>query len=157
MSSKKSLRKQFFVDPRVQGGLVWRLILYWMLCLAATTTILLCWRMITGPARVFYTHFDDMWFHYGPALIVSLLLLPLVIVDVIRYSNRFAGPMLRLRRSMRDLARGEHVEPLHFRNGDFWHDFAEEFNAVAARVEQTTVRRDQSEPEPVGAAAGGEE
>ena len=113
MASKKSLRKQFFVDPQVQGGLVWRLILYWVLCLGAMIAILLCWRMITGPARVFYTHFDDMWFHYGPALIVSLLLLPLVIVDTIRYSNRFAGPMLRLRRSMRDLARGEHVEPLH--------------------------------------------
>jgi hypothetical protein len=151
MSSPKSLRRQVFVDPRVQGGLVWRLILYWMICLATIIVILLCWRMITGPARMFYTHFDDMWFHYGPAFVVSLCLLPLVIVDVVRYSNRFAGPMVRLRRAMRDLARGEHVEPLHFRHGDFWHDFAEEFNAVAARVQEASPSHEHDEPEPVGA------
>jgi len=56
-----------------------------------------------------------------------------VIVDVVRLSNRFTGPLLRLRRSMRALARGEQVEPIRFRDNDFWHDFAEEFNALAAR------------------------
>ena len=61
--------------------------------------------------------------------------LPMVVADVIRVSNRFAGPLVRLRRSMRALARGEHVEPIHFRKGDFWQEFAEEFNAVAARVQ----------------------
>jgi hypothetical protein len=36
---------------------------------------------------------------------------------------------------MRALARGEHVEPIEFRRGDFWKEFADEFNAVAARVQ----------------------
>jgi hypothetical protein len=47
---------------------------------------------------------------------------------------------------MRELARGEHVEPIHFRDNDFWHDFAEEFNAVAARVQEDAPQV-QSEPE----------
>ncbi len=93
--------------------------------------MLLCWDIITGPARLFYMHFDDMWFFYGPAAIASFLLLPLVIVDIIRISNRFVGPLLWLRRSMRALARGEYVEPIEFRGNDFWYDFADEFNAVA--------------------------
>ena len=84
---------------------------------------------------MFYTHFDDMWFHYGPALVASLILLPMVIIDIIRTSNRFCGPLLRLRRSMRALAQGERVEPIRFRKGDFWGEFAEEFNAVVARVQ----------------------
>ena len=54
-----------------------------------------------------------------------------------------AGPLVRLRRSMRALARGEHVEPIKFREGDFWQEFAEEFNAVAARVQG---ERPQDEP-----------
>ena len=33
------------------------------------------------------------------------------------------------------LARGEKVRPLHFRDGDFWHEFSDEFNAVANRIE----------------------
>jgi hypothetical protein len=137
MSPKPTVRRQLFVDPKVQGALVMRVILYWIVCLATITLMLLCWRIITGPARMFYTHFDDMWFHFGPALIASFILLPLVVVDIIRVSNRFAGPLIRLRRSMRALARGEHVEPIYFREGDFWRDFADEFNAVAARLQAT--------------------
>jgi hypothetical protein len=143
MSSMKGLRKQFFVDPKVQGALVWRAILYWFTCLATMTLVLLCWRILTGPARLFYYHFDDMWFYYGPALIASVLVLPVVVIDIIHLSNRFTGPMLRLRRSMRALVRGEHVEPIRFRDRDFWHDFAEEFNAMAALVQERVTREDE--------------
>lgn len=135
MTSKKSLRKHLFVDPKVQGALIWRSFLYWCMCMAAVAMMLLCWRILTGPARLFYLHLDDMWYFHGAALIASAFVLPVIILDIIRWSNRLVGPMLRLRRSMRELARGEHVEPLRFRDTDFWHDFAEEFNAVVARVQ----------------------
>ena len=135
MSQKKAVRRQLFVDAKIQGALVVRAILYWVVCLITITLMLLCWRILTGPARVFYRHFDDMWFYYGPPLMASFLLLPVVVVDLVRFSNRFVGPFLRLRRSMRALARGEHVEPIEFRRGDFWKEFADEFNAVAARVQ----------------------
>ncbi len=135
MSDMKYLRKQLFVDPKVQGALVLRVILYWAFCLITITIMLLCWRILTGPARLFYTHFNDLWFFYGPALIASLLVLPLVVIDSLRLSNRFVGPLMRLRRSMRDLTRGERVEPIRFRDDDFWHDFAEEFNVLAAHVQ----------------------
>ncbi len=154
MPAKKYPRKQLFVDPKVQGALVVRAVLYWVVYLIAITLMLLCWRILTGPARMFYTHFNDMWFFYGPAAIASGMLLPLVVVDIIRLSNRFAGPVVRLRSSMRALARGEHVAPIKFREGDFWHEFAEEFNAVVARIqtEATALQpeHDQQE-EPVAA------
>ena len=93
-----------------------------------------------------------MWFFYGPAAIASFLLLPLVIVDIIRFSNRFVGPLLRLRRSMRALARGEYVEPIEFRDNDFWYDFADEFNAVRARILQLSaeVESKKENEEPLG-------
>jgi signal transduction histidine kinase len=111
--------------------------------------------MLTGPARPPWKHFDAMWFHYGPALIASILLLPLIVVDIVRMSNRFVGPLVRLRRSMRQLAQGEHVEPITFRDDDFWKEFADEFNAVLARVQggdpDTTTEPDHHEKnEPVG-------
>lgn len=93
-----------------------------------------------------------MWFHYGPALIASLLLLPLVIADIVRLSNQFVGPLLRLRRSMRQLARGEYVEPIEFRDTDFWQDFADEFNGVVARIQEPApfpVPDDMDQEEPV--------
>lgn len=135
LKNRKIMRKQLFVDPKVQGALVIRAVGYWVACLVTISLMILCWRIITGPARPLFLHFDDMWFFYGPAVIASLLLLPMVIADIIRVSNRFTGPMLRLRRSMRALARGEHVTPIEFRDGDFWQDFAEEFNQVVVRVQ----------------------
>ncbi len=160
---KKLLRKQLLVDPKVQGALVLRAVFYWFVCLLTISMMLLCWRIVTGPARMFYTHFDDMWFHFGPAVVASTLLLPLVILDMLRLSNRFVGPLFRLRRAMRALARGETVEPIEFRGGDFWQDVAEEFNAVAARVQGNAPRTpapevEQADPdpadEPVAAPAG---
>ena len=159
MSQKKSIRRQLFVDPKIQGTLVVRVIVYWVVCLITVTLMLLCWRILNGPARMFYRHFDDMWFFYGPALIASLILLPLVILDVVRLSNRFVGPFMRLRCSMRALARGEHVAPIKFRQGDFLMEFADEFNAVAALVQDKTPPpqpehdQQQEPPEPVVATA----
>lgn len=155
MTAKKFPRKRLWVDPKVQGTLILRVVLYWVVCLVTVTLMLLCWRIVTGPARPFYTHFDDMWFHYGPALVASFLLLPLIVLDILRVSNRFAGPLFRLRRAMRALARGEEVRPISFREGDFWIEVAHEFNAILARFEQEGTRptKENEEPEPVGAAA----
>ena len=149
---KKALRKHLFVDRKVQGALIARVVMYWVLCLLTIALMLLCWDIIAGPARMFYLHFDNMWFFYGPAAIASFLLLPLVIVDMIRISNRFVGPLIRLRRSMRALARGEYVEPLEFRGIDFWYDFADEFNAIRARILQLSAENESKieDEEPLG-------
>jgi hypothetical protein len=127
-------RKRLFVDPKVQGALIIRAVGYWFFCLLTMSLALLLWRLWTGPARLFYLQFDEMWQWYGPAAIASLAVLPLVIIDVVRLSNRFAGPLYRLRREMRKLASGEPVRALKFRDGDFWMEFADEFNSVAQRL-----------------------
>ncbi len=135
MSGEKQLRKRLYVDPKLQGTLIARVVLYWFVCLLGITLMLLCWRIASGPPRPFIAIMGELWSHYWAALAASVLLLPMVIVDVVRYSNRFVGPVLRLRRSMRRLARGERVEPMEFRGDDFWREFADEFNAVARCVE----------------------
>ena len=132
-----------------------RVALYWVVCLISMMLTLLCWQMIVGPAQPFHAHFGDMWFYYGPALVASLLLLPLMIADVIRFSNRFVGPLVRLRRSMRELARGEYVEPIEFRDADFWQEIANEFNAVRDRVQASAAaapveHEEEKEPAAIG-------
>ena len=81
-----------------------------------------------------YNHVRQMWFLYGPAAVSSLVILPLVVVDVLRLSHRFAGPMLRLRRAMRNLSEGKEVKLIQLRDDDFWQDFADDFNSVAAKL-----------------------
>ncbi|MCE9553523.1 MAG: hypothetical protein K8T91_09135 [Planctomycetes bacterium] len=129
-------RRRHFIDRGVQGALMLRAALYWGCCLLIVTLVLLVWQTVTGPARIFYLQFDGLWFRYGPALVIALCLLPLVLVDVVRMSNRFAGPAYRLRRAMHQLAKGEKVHPITFRQGDFWKEFADDFNRIAARMEK---------------------
>ena len=153
MSKKKHLRKRLFVDPKVQGALIARVVLYWVLCLIGMTLMLLCWQIATGPRQPFLLHLADLWSHYGPALIASFVLLPLVIVDIIRFSNRIVGPLFRLRRSMRELARGQYVEQLEFRNDDFWQEVANEFNTISAHL-PVAAERDEAEQEEEPIAVG---
>lgn len=136
MDNSRQLRQRLFVDPEVQAALILRVVTYWMLCLAAVALMLVCWQIIAGPPRPIFAHLEDLWFRFGPPFFASLVVLPLILMDIIRLSNRFSGPLIRVRRSMRALARGETVPLLRFRQGDFWKDFADEFNAVAQRVEE---------------------
>ena len=152
----KRKRSQLFVDRKVQGELMQRTIMYWLFCLLALSLMVLCWRILTQPVQLSSEHFREMWRFYGPAVIASLLLLPIVVVDIIRMSNRFAGPLQRLRREMGRLARGEHAEPIFFRENDYWSEFAEDYNKILARLQpgqgtQDTFKLDDtigSEAEP---------
>jgi len=146
MAAKHSLRKRFFVDYRVQGALIVRVVLYWLVCLLTIMLLLLGWGMITGPIRPLNTHLSELWALNGPAAVASLMLLPAVIFDLLRLSNRFAGPMFRLRRSMHDLAQGKPVATLRFRHSDFWQDLADDFNIVAARAKAAKASPPDSRP-----------
>ena len=102
------------------------------------------WQSITGPARIFYRHLDEMWFRYAPVFARLLALLPILILDFIKFTNRFAGPVLRLRAAMRQVARGDAPTPINFREGDFWQELAADFNRITARLKAAESAQSQS-------------
>lgn len=63
-----------------------------------------------------------------------MLILPIVVVDCLRQTNKFAGPIFRIRQVTKRIADGEPVEELRFRDGDFWDGFASDFNRMVQRV-----------------------
>lgn len=73
---------------------------------------------------------------FAPVLIVSLALLPVFLLDAARLSNRFSGPILRVRRTLAAIAVGEETQPLHFRQNDFWKSLAVDFNKAFALKNQ---------------------
>jgi hypothetical protein len=133
-------REQLFVCPKLQGLVLWRLLFYWSGCVTLTSLAVLGWSMVSDPSAEFGQHVDRLAAYAAPALVVALVLLPIVIVDVINLSNRFLGPLIRLRASMRRLATGDRVMPLHFREHDFWHEFAAEYGDLVKRVERLEAR-----------------
>lgn len=150
-------RRKLFVDPAVQGAIVRRALVYWMACLLFITLPLLIARTLAEPQKLVFEHLDAL-LPLLPVLLCSLAALPFVLYDLVRLTNRFAGPMLRLRRAMRQLAAGEAVAPIHFRDGDYWQELATHFNQIAARLPHTgtaapvDVNDDSAEQDAIAAA-----
>ncbi len=131
-------RRRLFVDRQVQGTLLFRIAIYWCFAVLAVCLISLCWRAVVTPLPSFWDFFafKQFFVEHGVVVVASLVLVPLIMLDVVATSNRFVGPLFRMRRSMRALASGQHVDPIHFRDRDFWQDVATEFNLVVDYVDR---------------------
>ena len=138
----KAKRKKLFVDSNVQGALLRRIVLYWVCCLSFVILPLLIGRAIMEPDRLFYEQFGDLWSTYWPVFLAVLLLLPFTLYDVLKLSNRFVGPLFRLRREMGRLANGDAAEHIRFRDNDYWPELAETFNQIADRLAEKERRCD---------------
>jgi len=136
----KFRRKRLYIDPKIQGTLLVRTTVYWLLCLFTASSVLAVWMTITGPARPLRHPFHDFWNEFGPAFIFATLMLPVALFDLLRLSNKIAGPMYRLRNELHKLAMGEPARPIELRSGDFGTDLAQEFNAVLRRVNELEAK-----------------
>ncbi len=133
-------RSIFFIDRKVQGALVVRTCVYWLFCLFSVSLLLICWRAFTGPLRPFSVMAADVYQQHAAVLLASLVLLPITAMDVLRLSNRFVGPVSRMRAALEELAAGRSIEPVHFRDDDYWRELAGHLNEVAARLKQSDSR-----------------
>jgi hypothetical protein len=128
-------RTKKFIDVNVQGSLARRIIFHWLLFLLVASLASFILQVLSNPFRPLTAHLRDMWWTHGPFLLVLVFLLPVFVVDSIKLSHRFAGPIYALRRAMRDIVQGKPPRKLKFRRHDFWHDLAEDYNAMLLRLE----------------------
>ncbi len=144
MAARK--RRQLLVDRKVQGAFLLRIVVYWFLCTLGSGIVLMCWMMLTVPAFHLRLPIAEFWEEFGPAFLVSALMLPILLYDCLKLTNRMAGALYRVRREMRSIANGDPANVIKFRDGDFWPGFADEFNAVRLRISQLEDRLRSREP-----------
>jgi hypothetical protein len=129
-------RHQMIADKKLQGALLAHTTIYWFYCLFSVTLIAVCWIIVSKQPESSSELFTLLWLNCGPALLGSVVLLPLVLLDCLKLSSRFAGPMVRMQRVMRELAAGENPPAITLRPGDYWTEFADDFNMVMERLRQ---------------------
>ncbi len=131
----RTKRKQNFIDTHVQGAPLKRICGHWLVFFFVSAfAIILLQTLLGDPSK---TLGDRLWLETGEFMfmgIVMISLFPAFMLDTIRFSNRFVGPIARLRRHLRQLKDGD-TGHCTFRDSDFWAGIANEFNSVADLVD----------------------
>jgi nitrogen fixation/metabolism regulation signal transduction histidine kinase len=127
-------RTKHFIDSNVQGSLARRIICHWLAFLAVAFFVSFILQVLTNPFRPVSAHLGDLWTTHGPFLLVTAFLLPVFVLDTVKLSHRFAGPIFALRRAVREVANGQPPRRLKFRRRDFWQELAADYNAMLERL-----------------------
>ncbi len=109
---------------------------------ANVVAIALWTKLMDTPTEPWSETFALTWQRVVPFLLVSFALAPVFILDAMKLSNRFAGPIVRVRRTLAQIADGHAPTAIEFRQGDFWKSLAIDLNRAFAKklsVDSTSV------------------
>lgn len=130
-------RKRILVDHQVQRSLLLRIVGHWVAAAVASLAFLTVMQVFGAAEQLTLgEHAALLWEKYGVLVVVVGTLTPVFLYDTLKLSHRFAGPMVSFRKALADLAKGESIQPIDFRQDDFWKDIAENLNSVAAKMGQ---------------------
>jgi sensor histidine kinase YesM len=134
MFSRLIPRKKIFVSGRIQGQLVLRLGLYWVLYHFVLWHALFAYHFVeqrmsgTITAVPFGELYASFWTRYYPIVMCAVCMLPIFLVDLVRLSHRIAGPLVRFRNSLQQMIAGEEVRHVRLRKGDLLTELETTFN-----------------------------
>lgn len=144
-------RKQNFVDSSVQGGLVRRIFFHWLVFFFVTALAVLLLKTLLGdPSLPFAARFQAEVREFTLLGIVFVAIFPAFMLDTIRFSNRFVGPIHRLRRHLIELGADGETSEIKFRDHDFWQGLAGEFKIVQDRMKAQQAEIDSLKSQLVG-------
>lgn len=154
--STTPLRVRLLIDRQVQGTLLCRAGVYAAAGLLYMCCVLYFSQALSDPTLSWAQHFGNFAFDafcWAPGLLV---LMPIVAHDVLRMSNRFAGPVFRLRTEMQHLVSGQEGREIKFRDEDQWTELAPLYNQLRAELLELRKQAQppvNQPPRPVKAAA----
>lgn len=153
-------RSRFFVDRRLQGGIVLRILLHWLAFIVVGTGLAAALRWMTHPTLPLAEQLGDMSAAFGPYLVALIALIPIFVLDTIKLTNRFAGPFVRFQRHIRALRNDDSPGPIRFRDGDCWRETEDDLNALMTalgKAPQPSAGSVESANENALARPGGEQ
>lgn len=137
-------RTRVSADLKLQGALCLRVAIYWVICQVVFGIAVLAFFALqeSNPDSTRLT----AWSLITPAAIISGLVLPLVLLDLLIFSNRFAGPVLRIRNYLAELVRGQSASAFKLRKGDYFADICDNLNQVGEQLQAQREADSQATP-----------
>jgi hypothetical protein len=131
-------RKKVWIHA-FQAKMFVRVFLYGLICLVTLGNLLFGYRLLQeGPGDVVdqAVRFTKDYF---PALIIFLILLPAAAWDAVKLTHRIVGPLVRVRHTLQQLAAGEPVQHIKFRDGDYLLELRDDLNALLDALQRRGV------------------
>src|SRR5436309_1863075 len=107
-------RTRVWVDE-FQTRLTRRIVAYLGLTLVVMVNLLFAWKLLTEGVGDLTGQFVGVLRDNVAVLACLLVLVPVMAWDAIRFTHRLVGPLVRFRRAMQAVARGEAVAPIRLR------------------------------------------
>jgi hypothetical protein len=134
---------------------------HWFVFLIVSTVLSIALYALTDPFQSMGALFTRFIQNNICFVAVMVCMTPIFLLDTVKLSNRFVGPIFRLHRAMRDWNQGRGAETLKFRPDDYWSGLAEEFNLLMSRQQasasQAETGDDGQEPRELAVAVVGED
>lgn len=152
-------RKRLLVNWSVQGPLLVRFVVHLVtFCCALSSLVILCWmyqrnaiESVFGPNT---EPLDAFWYRFLPIAGCSIAVLPFVLYDMLRITNRIAGPLYRFEQTMKQFEETGVLPKTQLRENDLLTDFCGRFNRFVAAMHE---RYPDTQPTSGLADADGEE
>jgi hypothetical protein len=131
-------RTKIWIDP-FQTRLSLRIGGYLTVVFVVFCNFLFAWKMIVeGPVDPWLQFLDTLRENL-PVFICLLVLMPVMAWDTIRFSHRLVGPIVRFRKALQEMARGEPVRPVKLREGDYLTHLRDDFNKMLEELQKRGV------------------
>jgi hypothetical protein len=128
-------RTCLWIDPPLQARLLLRMALYLLLHVAFVWHIAFIFQAMTevatdGPGPGLGGLYVEALRQQKFLLLALALTLPIILYDLLKFSNRIAGPLYRCRKVMQQMAAGQPVPEFTPRQHDQLGEFFQTFNAL---------------------------
>lgn len=128
-------RKQLVIEPAIQYSLIRQLLAQWGLHLLSTLVLMTILQVLLGGFfHPWSYHLERIWPTLASLTLALFCLLPVFVMQSLKLSNRFAGPIHRFRRELRRLGDGAPYREVKFRENDFWQEISGEFESAVQAV-----------------------
>lgn len=135
----KHWRLKKIINWTVQGPIVTRLMVHFLAYNVATLFLLLVVYGVKsslaviadGPVNATPATF---WQQASPVIVCMLVMMPFMVWDLMKLTNRIAGPLYRFEKLLKEFKQTGKLRPAVLRQGDLLTDYQHEFNDFVASL-----------------------
>ncbi|MFO0930240.1 MAG: hypothetical protein U0736_24970 [Gemmataceae bacterium] len=131
----KYRRSRLWVNSGFQGRLLVRMVGYFLVYTFVVLHVGFVFEAASnfvedGVHKGFGQLYREFLSRQAPLLFALVLTMPPLLYDMLKFSNRVAGPLFRCQRVMGEMADGKRVDEFHPRKGDLMTELFQAFNRL---------------------------